>query len=54
VLQVLGYRPRAHLQRMGDYGKIEVNYRQNYDRLVHVKRAYDPGNLFHFNQNTKP
>jgi FAD/FMN-containing dehydrogenase len=37
-----------------DYGKIEDNYRQNYDRLVQVKRAYDPGNLFHVNQNIKP
>ena len=25
-----------------DYGKIRDNYRQNYDRLVQVKRAYDP------------
>ena len=25
-----------------DYGRIRDNYRQNYDRLVQVKRAYDP------------
>ena len=37
-----------------DQGKIEDNYRQNYDRLVQVKRAYDPGNLFHMNQNIAP
>jgi len=37
-----------------DYGKIEVNYRQNYDRLVQVKRKYDPTNLFHINQNITP
>jgi FAD/FMN-containing dehydrogenase len=37
-----------------DYGKIEDNYRQNYDRLVQVKRTYDPDNLFHVNQNIKP
>jgi len=37
-----------------DYDKIQDNYRQNYDRLVEVKRAYDPGNLFHVNQNIKP
>ena len=37
-----------------DYGKIPANYRQNYDRLVQVKRKYDPDNLFHINQNIKP
>ena len=37
-----------------DYGKIRDNYRQNYDRLVQVKRVYDPGNLFHINQNIAP
>jgi FAD/FMN-containing dehydrogenase len=37
-----------------DHGRIRDNYRQNYDRLVQVKRAYDPGNLFHMNQNIAP
>jgi FAD/FMN-containing dehydrogenase len=37
-----------------DYHKIRDNYRQNYDRLVQVKRAYDPSNLFHINQNITP
>jgi FAD/FMN-containing dehydrogenase len=37
-----------------DYGRIQDNYRQNYDRLVQVKRAYDPHNLFHINQNIAP
>jgi FAD/FMN-containing dehydrogenase len=37
-----------------DYGRIRDNYRQNYDRLVEVKRAYDPDNLFHMNQNVAP
>jgi FAD/FMN-containing dehydrogenase len=37
-----------------DYGKIRDNYRQNYDRLVQVKRKYDPDNLFHINQNIAP
>jgi FAD/FMN-containing dehydrogenase len=37
-----------------DQGRIRDNYRQNYDRLVQVKRTYDPHNLFHINQNIKP
>ena len=37
-----------------DQDRVSANYRQNYDRLVDVKRKYDPDNLFHFNQNIKP
>ncbi|MEU6270399.1 FAD-binding oxidoreductase [Saccharopolyspora shandongensis] len=37
-----------------DQGRIKANYRGNYDRLVQVKRAYDPENLFHLNQNVRP
>jgi FAD/FMN-containing dehydrogenase len=37
-----------------DYGRIQDNYRQNYDQLVQVKRKYDPDNLFHINQNVAP
>jgi len=37
-----------------DQDRIKANYRGNYDRLVDVKRRYDPGNLFHLNQNIKP
>jgi FAD/FMN-containing dehydrogenase len=34
-----------------DQDRVRANYGANYDRLVEVKRAYDPGNLFHLNQN---
>ena len=37
-----------------DQGRIKVNYRGNYERLVDVKRKYDPDNLFHRNQNIRP
>jgi FAD/FMN-containing dehydrogenase len=37
-----------------DQDRIKANYRGNYERLVEVKRKYDPDNLFHLNQNIKP
>jgi FAD/FMN-containing dehydrogenase len=37
-----------------DQARIRANYRQNYDRLVEVKRVWDPGNVFRVNQNIAP
>ncbi len=33
---------------------VRASYGPNYERLVHVKNAYDPTNFFHVNHNIKP
>ncbi len=46
----------AYVNMMMEEGdeRIRATYRGNYERLAHVKRTYDPANLFHVNQNIAP
>lgn len=46
----------AYLNFIMDEGqdRIKASYKHNYDRLVQIKKRYDPENLFNVNQNIKP
>ncbi len=46
----------AYVNFMMDEGeeRIKASYRDNYDRLVEVKKQFDPTNLFRVNQNIRP
>ena len=46
----------AYSNFMMDEGqdRVKASYRGNYDRLVEVKKKYDPDNFFRVNQNIKP
>jgi len=46
----------AYVNFMMDEGvdRIKATYRDNYARLVEIKREYDPDNFFHVNQNIRP
>jgi FAD/FMN-containing dehydrogenase len=37
-----------------DTGMVRHAYGPNWDRLVTLKRAYDPNNVFHLNHNIQP
>ncbi len=46
----------AYSNFMMDEGqeRVKASYKQNYERLVEIKRKYDPNNFFRVNQNIRP
>jgi hypothetical protein len=48
--------PEAYTNYLGDEGaeRVRSAYGANYERLVALKRRYDPTNFFRLNQNIDP
>ena len=46
----------AYVNFMMDEGqeRVQLSFRDNYDRLAAITHKYDPGNLFRVNQNIRP
>jgi hypothetical protein len=46
----------VYVNYLGDEGdaRVRAAYGPNYERLVALKKKYDPTNFFHLNQNIKP
>ena len=57
LVRTLEPAPGAYVNFLGDEGEARVHDAYpgaTWDRLARIKRAYDPENLFHRNQNVRP
>ena len=48
------HRVYANVLGMEGEQRVREAYGQNYDRLLQLKKKYDPQNLFRLNQNINP
>ena len=49
------YKNASYLNGIGESKNATTNaFQENYDRLVEIKKAYDPTNRFRYNHNIKP
>jgi len=48
--------PGAYVNYLSSDGEdaVRSSYRGNYQRLVELKRKYDPSNVLHLNRNIRP
>jgi FAD/FMN-containing dehydrogenase len=46
----------VYVNFLGEEGepRVQASYGSNYERLVRIKKTYDPTNFFHLNQNINP
>ena len=46
----------VYINQLGDTSEalVRAGYGSNYDRLVAIKKKYDPNNILRLNQNIKP
>ena len=50
----MSHRAYVNYMAVDDADRVRHAYGPNYERLVELKRRYDPGNLFRLNQNIDP